>query len=214
MRVPTKPQHRIQTGNRGGLCVSSDSRGQLVATGDEEGYIKIWEIDSGKPFQNFNFKAAVWCCAFSNDNELIAGCSSNKSIKVWKMSTQRQHISMSGHTDTINTCAFSYLEKCLLTGGGDWTVKTWDMTKGFCTKTLSATSSVYCMAMLPNESNFVTGHLDGALWFWSLKNEKKIHEIKDYHSDAITSVSISQNGRYMLSYSWDHHLKVLDMISY
>lgn len=49
------------------------------------------------------------------------------------------------------------------------------------------------MAVLPNESNFITGHLDGAVWFWSLKSEKKVHEIKDLHSDAITSVAISPN---------------------
>jgi WD40 repeat protein len=88
------------------------------------------------------------------------------------------------------------------------------MNKGFCTKTLAATSSVLSMCMLPNESNFVTGHLDGALRFWSLKNEKKTHEIKDYHSEAITSVSITPNGRYMLTYSRDHSMKLLDMISF
>lgn len=121
---------------------------------------------------------------------------------------------MTGHSDSINTCAFSYTEKCLLTGSGDWTIKTWDMAKGFCTKTLAATSSVLAIGMLPNESSFVTGHLDGTLRFWSLKSEKKTHEIKDYHSDAITSVSISPNGWYMLTYSRDHSLKLLDMISY
>ena len=73
---------------------------------------------------------------------MIAGCSGNKSIKLWKLSTQRQHISMTGHTDTINTCAFSYTEKCFVTGSNDRTIKTWDTVKGFCTKTLAATSSV------------------------------------------------------------------------
>lgn len=121
---------------------------------------------------------------------------------------------MTGHTDTINTCAFSYTEKCFVTGSNDRTIKTWDTVKGFCTKTLAATSSVNTLQMLPNESNFVTGHLDGSLRFWSLKNEKKTHEIKDYHTDSITSVSITPNGRYLLSFSRDHSIKLLDMISY
>lgn len=66
-----------------------DTRGQFLATGDEDGYIRIWETETGKEYQNYNFKASVKCCAFSPDNEMIAGCSGNKSIKLWKLSTQR-----------------------------------------------------------------------------------------------------------------------------
>lgn len=152
--------------------------------------------------------------AFSSDNELIAGCSSSKTIKVWKIPTQRQHITINGHTDTINTCSFSYTEKCLVTGSNDRTIKTWDLNKGFCTKTLGCSSACTCLSIMPTESSFITGHLDGALRFWSLRNEKKVHEIKDYHSDAITSVSITPNARYLLTYSRDHTLKLLDLISY
>jgi len=67
---------------------------------------------------------------------------------------------------------------------------------------------------MPSESSFITGHMDGALRFWSLKSEKKVHEIKDYHSDAITSLTITPNGRYLMTYSRDHSIKLLDLLSY
>ena len=83
----------------------------------------------------------------------------------------------------------------MITGSNDRTIKTWDINKGFLLKTLGCSSACNTIAVLPNESNFITGHLDGALRFWSLKNEKKVHEIKDAHSDSITSICISPNQK-------------------
>lgn len=67
---------------------------------------------------------------------------------------------------------------------------------------------------MPSENMFISGHLDGAVRFWSGRAEKKIHEITDLHSDAVTSVSISPNGRYLLTNSRDHTLKLVDLTTY
>ena len=64
---------------------------------------------------------------------------------------------------------------------------------------------------MKNESMFISGHLDGALRFWSGRTEKKVHEIPDLHHEAITSLSITNDGKYVLTNSRDHTLKLVDL---
>jgi autophagy-related protein 16 len=61
------------------------------------------------------------------------------------------------------------------------------------------------------DSELVSGHLDGSLKFWCTKNEEKIHEMKDVHGDAITSVKLTEDGNYVLTNSRDHTIKYIDI---
>ena len=85
--MPSKPKFQIQAHKKGGQTVVFDHWGQLVATGGDDGYIKIFDVEQGKEIQNYNFKNPVNCLAFSNNNELIVGCSFTKNIKIWNLST-------------------------------------------------------------------------------------------------------------------------------
>ena len=70
------------------------------------------------------------------------------------------------------------------------------------------------MANLPAETTITSGHLDGALRFWCTKSEEKVHEMKDVHGDAITSVTMTLDGNYVLTNSRDHTLKMIDVRKY
>lgn len=101
-----------------------------------------------------------------------------------------------------------------MTGSSDRTIRLWDYTKGIATKTFPCTSSCFALDNLPAETEIVSGHLDGTLRFWCGRNEEKIHEMKDVHGDAITSVTRTLDGNYVLTNSRDHTLKFIDVRKY
>lgn len=213
-KVPDTPLHTVTAHSKEAICVEFDTRGTMLATGGGDGLIKLWDFEKGQDLHHFNLKFPATCLGFSPDNDLMAGGAVNKQVKIWNLKTQRQQISFPGHTGNINDLKFSYTDKTLITGSSDRTIKTWDYYKGFCNKTYGCTSSCFTIDVVPNESLFVSGHLDGALRFWSGESEKKVHEIKDLHSDAISSVTILPGGKHILTNSRDHTLKLIDLNTY
>jgi len=55
--------------------------------------------------------------------------------------------------------------------------------------------------MCGSDSFLVSGHKDGALRFWNLKNGNLIHEIKDLHSEAVTGITCSNDNTTLLTTS-------------
>lgn len=214
-KIPSRTRYNIFAHAKEALCLSYTTQGTNIATGGGDGNIKIWDVEQGKEYGSLNKqKKAITALAFSPDDQYLVSCSLDRNIKLWKIATMREAISFSGHSDTINACRFSSSAKKLITGSSDRTIRLWDYGKGIATKTFPCTSSCFAIDNLPSETEIFSGHLDGTLRIWWAKNEEKIHEIKDLHGDAITSVTLTTDGNYVLTNSRDHTLKYVDVRKY
>lgn len=166
-KIPSKIRHNIFAHSKEAMCLTYTLQGTNIATGGGDGYIRIWDVESGKEYGSFNKqKKAVTAIAFSPDDQYLVSCSLDRDIKLWKIATMREAISFSGHSDTINAVRFSYSTKKVVTGSSDRTIRLWDYSKGIATKTFPCTSSCFAMDSLPSESEIVSGHLDGTLRIW------------------------------------------------
>jgi WD40 repeat protein len=96
---------------------------------------------------------------------------------------------MSGHIDTINACVCAYTQPIGVTASSDRTIRVWDLTKAVQICSMGCSSSVYSVDVSITDSTVCSGHQDGHLRFWSIKDHKVLKEIKDLHDDLITSVS-------------------------
>ncbi len=56
-----------------------------------------------------------------------------------------------------------------------------------------------------------SGHLDGGLKLWSIRDGKLITEMKQLHDEQITSVLNFPDGKYIITNSLDNSLKLLDI---
>ena len=55
----------------------------------------------------------------------------------------------------------------------------------------------------------VSGHQDGTVKFWTGKQKECIQEI-EAHDNSVTSVNLTTDGRYLLTTSMDHTVKLFD----
>ncbi|KAH2148396.1 hypothetical protein KXW33_005324, partial [Aspergillus fumigatus] len=82
----------------------------------------------------------VWSVAFSQDGQLLASGSDDKTIKLWDPTTGALKHTLVGHSDSILSVAFSQDGQFLASGSDDETIKLWDPTTGNLKHTLEGHS--------------------------------------------------------------------------
>jgi WD40 repeat protein/serine/threonine protein kinase len=112
------------------LAFSPD--GQRLATGGERNAVKLWDARTGRELQPSleGHSGEVYAVVFSPDDagRWIASAGEDGTVKVWDSRTGKLLRSFRGHTDLVNSVAFSRDGRRLISGGRDATVKIWDLT--------------------------------------------------------------------------------------
>ena len=111
--------------------------GRRLASGSNDGTVKVWDADTGKETLMFHDANGVVGLAFSPDAQRIAAAAGNNIVKVWDLTTQNVALVLHGHKDAVASVAFSPDGWRLASGGGDGAVKLWDATTAAEAATLS-----------------------------------------------------------------------------
>ena len=101
----------------------------------------------------------------------------------------------------------------VLSGSHDRTIKMWDLTRGFCVKTLFTLSSCNDLVSLDSEGDtLVSGHLDNNLRVWDSRSGIIVREVTGLHFGQITSVERNPcGGHTILTTSRDNTMKLVDV---
>jgi autophagy-related protein 16-1 len=186
-------------------------RGTSIATGSANGVLKLWDpLHGGEVKSLKNYGQAVWALSFSSDNQNLMACYVDGSIRVWQTDDMKLVNNFHGHSDTINCSSFSHTDNALITGSSDRKIKLWDINKGVCTKSFSAFSGCLSVDSLPYGSLIASGHQDGTVKFWTPRQKDFIEKMAP-HDSPITSVNFTHDGRYLLTTSQDHTVKLIDV---
>jgi hypothetical protein len=131
-----------------------------------------------------------------------------------------------GHSDSVNTVAFSPDNQTLVSGSDDSTIKIWHLSTGAVLNSLllilaplvvllSARMVRLLPVAVPLPNLYLYGeHLnwDNTIQVWDLTTEQQIHTITG-HSDTVTAVAISPDSQILASVSWDNTIKVWELSS-
>jgi WD40 repeat protein len=83
---------------------------------------------------------SVWTVAFSQDGQLLASGSRDRTIKLWDPITGAVKHTLEGHSDWLRAVAFSQDGQFLASGSQDKTIKLWDPITGNLKHTLEGHS--------------------------------------------------------------------------
>ena len=116
-----------------------------------------------------------------------------------------------GHTNWVNSVAFSPDGHQALSGSWDKTLKLWDLAQGACLRTFEGhTSHVYSVAISPDGRQALSGSYDKTLKLWDLAQGACLRTFEG-HTGEVTSVAFSPDGRQALSGSDDKTLKLWNL---
>ncbi|QFS47689.1 eIF2A-related protein [Nostoc sphaeroides] len=118
---------------------------------------------------------------------------------------------LQGHSNSVNSVAFSPDGKILASGSYDNTIKLWDIGTGREIYTLQGHSnSVNSIAFSPDGKILASGSDDKTIKLWDVTTGEKIRTIQA-HSKWVRSVAFSPDGKILASGSDDKTIKLWDV---
>ncbi|MEH2381690.1 MAG: NB-ARC domain-containing protein [Nostoc sp.] len=189
-----------------GVTFSLD--GKLLALGDAEGGLRLWQMATGQLLLNFTGHLGwVWLVTFSADSRTLASCSNDQTIRLWDVNTGECLQILTGHTSSIWSIAFSPDGQTLASGGNEPTVRLWNVHTGECQKILSGhTDRILCVAFSADGQTLASGSADQTIRLWNVSGE--CHQIYKGHSDRVWSISFSADGQTLASGSADRTIRL------
>ena len=176
--------------------------GVLLATGTENGQIRVWNTASGQLLRILPGSRAesVNSVAFSPDGQTLASGTENGRIQLWNTATGRliRALRGTGHA-MVNSVAFSPDSEILAAGCDDglhlWNTATGQPVRS--TRPASSAGSIDSVAFGPGGRTFVSGGADG-IRLWNTANGQPVGA--PLSSDAVVfSVAFSPDGRSLVS---------------
>lgn len=202
----------LQTGHLFPYIMAPSPNSRYLATGGVyDKYIKIWDLILGKEI--FSFAAHeddINSLHYSPNGRYLVSASEDRTIKIWNaydftllktIKTKRAEL------DVI----FSPDSKQLVAGGRDSLVKFYDPNNGAITRTLALhKAAITGLRYLPSDTQYLfSSGLDSMIYKWDLATGKMDHWYKE--KGKVLGLSVSNNGKYMLSVSTDSVMNVWDL---
>ncbi|MEO0223796.1 MAG: hypothetical protein ABIL76_01725, partial [candidate division WOR-3 bacterium] len=197
------------------VSVSFSPNGKYLASGSEDGTIKIWEVESWKLIKTLTGHSnSVLSVSFSPDGKFLASGSYDKTIKIWEVGTWKETKTLKGHSNSVFSISFSPDGKYLASGSWDRTIKIWEVGSWKEITTLTGHSgSVYSVSFSPDGKFLASGSSDKTIKIWEVGTWKEIKTLKG-HSDSVYSVSFSPDGKFLASGSRDKTIKIWEVESW
>lgn len=114
---------------------------------------------------------------------------------------------LNGHKKGVWDCAFSPVDKLLVSASGDKTVKVWNLSNSSCIATLSGhLTSLVKVSWLNMGLQVASASVDGVVKVWNLKKQACVNTFQ-MHEDKIWGLHLARD-QYLLTGGGDSNLKL------
>ena len=192
--------------------VAFSPNGQLIATGDASGEIRLWQVADGKQLLVCKGHSGwVRSVAFSPDGTILASASSDQTVRLWDITSGYCLKELRHHSSWVRSVTFSPDGTTLASGSGDNTIKLWDAHTGDCLKTLQGHQHwVWSVAFSPDGQVLASGSEDKTLKLWDISTGECLHTLQG-HTLWVRSVAFSPDGTALASGGGDNTVKLWDL---
>ncbi|KAF5547693.1 vegetatible incompatibility het-e-1 [Fusarium mexicanum] len=188
------------------VAVSPDN--QLVASGGDDGTVKIWDIATGLCRNILDgHDENIHSITFLPDGQSLV--SASKTIKVWDTKTGLCRQKLEGHDKHVESLSSSPDGQYLASGSLDRTIKIWSLKTWQCLKILNDHSGkVTSVAFSSNNQYLVSGSADKTVKIWGVKLFSCLQTLVA-HDDGVQSVALSPDSNRLASLS-SHGIQIWD----
>ncbi|MGB0384129.1 MAG: AAA-like domain-containing protein [Ardenticatenaceae bacterium] len=185
---------------------------ELVATGNEEGSLQIWNLMTDQLLDSFDAHlTSILSLAWSPNGQQVLIGRKFGTIEIWNPTTNKLALSLEGDSSAIRAVAWSPNEQKVLTGSQDGTAKIWNTATGYTIHTLKGHSgAVLSVAWSPNGEQVLTGSDDNKVRIWEAATGQLLKTLVG-HSAPVGSVAWHPDGQQVITGSDDGSARIWDV---
>ena len=189
------------------LCAAISPDGERIASADQHGFLKIWDLPSGQLLHSIHLYPGRQAryVAFSPDGQRVASVCADGTVTVWETDSRRPLHSWKAHP-TANPVAFSSDGRCLVTGGGDdlhnnGEVRVWDATTYAEILALKGLNKrdVWGLALSPDGKRLAISCMGSReVQVWDAQIGRELLTLRG-HTQGVNCVAFGPDGRWIAS---------------
>jgi WD40 repeat protein len=191
------------------LSLAFSRDGKLLATGDVNGEIHLWQIADRQPILSCKGHAGwVHSIAFSRDGKILCSASSDHTVKLWDVADGSCLKTLTGHNQRVRSVAFGRDDKLLASGGSDATIRLWDLQSGQCLKVLSGHENfIWSVAFSSDGDMIASASEDTSIKLWDVSTGECLQTLLE-HNRWVRTIEFSRDGKLLASGSGDRTIKI------
>jgi WD40 repeat protein len=151
----------------------------------------------------------VYGLAFSSDGTLVATIGIMGILSVYRVTTGEWLYAIAAHGSVSMGVVFDSAGTSLFTCSFDRQICQWDVATGRCLRSWQTDSSMWQIALSPDEKYLASGHENGTIQIWDLQTLAQIH-VWSEHAGMVTSVDFHPQLPLLVSSSVDGTFKLWD----
>jgi WD40 repeat protein len=212
------------------LAFSWDAK--LLAAGDDDGHIDIWETATGKRRNRLSWEHMVTGLAFSPDGRMLAAGNGVDAVALWDVNEGKQARCLQdrgpGHVGKNSFeahLAFTPDGNVLATANSDNSVRLWDVRNGKEIRRLHREDEgigaddmfkeVHSLAVSPDGKVLAVDSADGFLHLWSVATGEKLRHIDTQHGlfgwRHSVVLAFSPDGRTLAAWGTENAIRFWDV---
>ena len=151
------------------------------------------------PFEKLMFQWVLAVAYSPNGKTIASSGSSDGTIQLWDVNTGKQLNTLKGHTEIVNTLAFSPDGKTLVSGSRDDTLRIWDPNSGRMLRKLSGHSNDIKSVVFSHDGKMLaSGSKEATVRLWDAETGRFLPTLRG-HFWGIEAVAFSPNGKTVVT---------------
>lgn len=193
-------------------AVSVNRTGEWLALGSSKtGQLLVWEHASeSNILKQSSHLDALTTLTYSPDSTRIITGADDGLIKIWDIASGFHIATFTEHSSAVTASAYSKRGNILFTSSLDGSVRAWDMLRyrNFRTFTAPTRLSFSCLAIDPSaEVVCAASHDSFDIHLWSVQTGALLDQLSG-HEGPVSTLAFTPDGRYLVSGSWDHTIRI------
>ncbi len=171
--------------------------GKQFATGSTDGFIRLWDVSTGRVSWESPHGSEINSVAFSPNGKLVATAGENRVTSIWETQSGRLIQNLIGHENEVMSVAFSPDGQSVLTSSHDCTARIWDLKTGQQRYLLPHRGELLEASYSPDGKYVATASRDRTAMIWNaITGQPHCRALRSEH--AVRNVKFSADNRRLL----------------
>lgn len=192
------------------LSIALDETGSLLAVGQREGPITLYDIGDGRwlPPGLTGHEGGVRDLEFGPDGDKLVSAGADGTVWLWALGDRPAGANrkIGDFEDVVPGIAFAPDGESVASAHGDGTIRLWNVAMG--TEAgpplVDLPLGFKTVAFAPDGQSLVAGYGDGAIYGWSLSSRKALFTpVRGIHTSNLSGLAMSMSGHHVATASTD-----------